>query len=801
MLDRLFAWLRREPAAARSALLQPDQPWPRSPVFEPRMAPPPGHIAPRPMPPSGRLQRESAILWSKAASSAAALSDPPSPQPGQIWRRADEHGGDLTMVVEGEGEPGVWYMTGFNWFKGNVHADIAPGWVRGCDRLFRVEDFKTATYVGDLPYDGLDRARAAIATLERMRYAWHGGELWAPPLGQVPAWVIPRDLPDSIETSEAEALPPPALVNGPGVAAKWGDAAPLFVGSARDPLLTAMVNDGIVAARPEDAPVNVAGPEHLAPEPADGLAFDHRGVLVPIAAAAPADSVPMPQNADQAAGMAMVGIAWLKANAPDRLKSAAPEDAPPCPMCEGSGEVTATTSHLGPDDYDFQDNCPHCGGTGELADAYRGVVKLLETERADRSSVSAKLWGAAHARKIAAWRYRNASGSWTYTEDGSEVAAQPWGTARQSLYPSLEWEEMRELRLTPEAAAYAQTMGALRDLQAVVIEQNRLGTSWHSDVFPKLMTALSRAAAALAGCPQGVDNQAGHLLALAGWLDCQALNWEATGVPGDDEDLLAVRSWAALVRSLAAAAPTAREDAIAASGRAQPAPTPQAAEPDASAEAKRLRDALVELTRLEPPETVPANIRVVVYGADARDYALQVLNTAPPQPAAAPEDAAGRVARLDSQMKASIDRYMSPDQSDLDPRLVAAASALLASSRAQQGAPVAMCSCGDRPLSQCPGEWEQGCDLGANEKFAVTTPPLAGDKLDAALDLKLISIRLPVAMVEQFKALAVRAGTADWRGVGYQPLMRQALSDFLAGQQAGRAARSEDAVGAPRGEA
>jgi hypothetical protein len=28
------------------------------------------------------------------------------------------------------------------------------------------------------------------------------------------------------------------------------------------------------------------------------------------------------------------------------------------------------------------------------------------------------------------------------------------------------------------------------------------------------------------------------------------------------------------------------------------------------------------------------------------------------------------------------------------------------------------CPCGDRPLSKCPGEWEKGCDLGANEKYA-----------------------------------------------------------------------------------
>lgn len=30
------------------------------------------------------------------------------------------------------------------------------------------------------------------------------------------------------------------------------------------------------------------------------------------------------------------------------------------------------------------------------------------------------------------------------------------------------------------------------------------------------------------------------------------------------------------------------------------------------------------------------------------------------------------------------------------------------------------CMCKDRPASQCPGEWEPGCDLGANEKFVTS---------------------------------------------------------------------------------
>lgn len=46
------------------------------------------------------------------------------------------------------------------------------------------------------------------------------------------------------------------------------------------------------------------------------------------------------------------------------------------------------------------------------------------------------------------------------------------------------------------------------------------------------------------------------------------------------------------------------------------------------------------------------------------------------------------------------------------------------------------CHCGDRPADQCPGEWEPGCDLGANEKHAKVAEqaqPLTIERLRAAL--------------------------------------------------------------------
>ena len=51
----------------------------------------------------------------------------------------------------------------------------------------------------------------------------------------------------------------------------------------------------------------------------------------------------------------------------------------------------------------------------------------------------------------------------------------------------------------------------------------------------------------------------------------------------------------------------------------------RAARRDADAEIERLRSALIELTRIDPPEHVRANVRRVVYGTAARDYATRTL--------------------------------------------------------------------------------------------------------------------------------------------------------------------------------
>lgn len=46
-----------------------------------------------------------------------------------------------------------------------------------------------------------------------------------------------------------------------------------------------------------------------------------------------------------------------------------------CPNCRGSGTVSSVTSHLGPDDYEFDENCQACNGTGsgDIRDAINAL--------------------------------------------------------------------------------------------------------------------------------------------------------------------------------------------------------------------------------------------------------------------------------------------------------------------------------------------------------------------------------------------------------------------------------------------
>jgi hypothetical protein len=67
--------------------------------------------------------------------------------------------------------------------------------------------------------------------------------------------------------------------------------------------------------------------------------------------------------------------------------------------------------------------------------------------------------------------------------------------------------------------------------------------------------------------------------------------------------------------------------------------------------------------------------------------------------------------------------------------------------------------------------WESG-KFGREEAFAVTADVADENALDEALGLKLISIRLPVKLIDNLKFVA------NYHGVGYQPLIRDNLSRF-----------------------
>jgi hypothetical protein len=67
--------------------------------------------------------------------------------------------------------------------------------------------------------------------------------------------------------------------------------------------------------------------------------------------------------------------------------------------------------------------------------------------------------------------------------------------------------------------------------------------------------------------------------------------------------------------------------------------------------------------------------------------------------------------------------------------------------------------------------WETG-KLGNDERYARRVSAAEESRIDAALGLRTISIRLPERLIEQLKLIATH------RGIGYQPLMRDVLSRF-----------------------
>ena len=71
--------------------------------------------------------------------------------------------------------------------------------------------------------------------------------------------------------------------------------------------------------------------------------------------------------------------------------------------------------------------------------------------------------------------------------------------------------------------------------------------------------------------------------------------------------------------------------------------------------------------------------------------------------------------------------------------------------------------------------WESE-QLGADEKYAKAVDGKLTCQIDEALGLQMISIRLEKGLIESFKMLG------EFHGIGYQPLMRDALKRFADGE-------------------
>jgi len=80
---------------------------------------------------------------------------------------------------------------------------------------------------------------------------------------------------------------------------------------------------------------------------------------------------------------------------------------------------------------------------------------------------------------------------------------------------------------------------------------------------------------------------------------------------------------------------------------------------------------------------------------------------------------------------------------------------------------------GDDKILSTEEAWDSR-ELGADERFvrSVEMDDETEAALNAALELKPISIRLPASLIEDYKAIS------SLMGMGYQPLMRKVLARF-----------------------
>ena len=78
----------------------------------------------------------------------------------------------------------------------------------------------------------------------------------------------------------------------------------------------------------------------------------------------------------------------------------------------------------------------------------------------------------------------------------------------------------------------------------------------------------------------------------------------------------------------------------------------------------------------------------------------------------------------------------------------------------------------NKKIASTPEAWDER-QLGSDEQYVAVAGPEHDAALDQTLGLKLISIRLPESLIEDFKNIATING-----GMGYQTLMRQVLKRF-----------------------
>ncbi len=67
--------------------------------------------------------------------------------------------------------------------------------------------------------------------------------------------------------------------------------------------------------------------------------------------------------------------------------------------------------------------------------------------------------------------------------------------------------------------------------------------------------------------------------------------------------------------------------------------------------------------------------------------------------------------------------------------------------------------------------WDSG-ELGRDEKYIACAPEELKKEIDAALELQMISIRLQKELITELKLIG------EYRGIGYQPLIRDVLGRF-----------------------